>query len=206
MKLRFHMLLGWQLIAVLLLTVACNTLSAPTNSPVVSIPAIDFLLEAETFPSGWIATPCDTSLCRNGGNGDTAAERFFYLPQAPGQALQEAYRFSSEKTASSKFNVYLESSLGSLSEPFIPSDIQSGSQVADEYYFACGFDDKIPQCQLLGRYRNYFVYFYFDLATKQDPGGLSSAEIEKVLQALETRASNLLNSSSGSTTSTVGQP
>jgi|CXWL01.1.fsa_nt_gi hypothetical protein len=211
MKPQFRTLLLWQFMWVLIIAVACNTLNVQMSTPVASIPAIDFLLEANMLPAGWEASPCDTSLCRDGGGGDTAAERDFYLPNAPGHALQEVYRFSDERAASDKFKVYMEGNFNEseVRQPFVPfappQEITFKSQVADEYYFACGVD-VIPQCKMLARYQNYFVYFYFDHATEQEPGGLTYAEIERVLEALEGKVAALLTASSASATDTAVQP
>ncbi|MCS7017412.1 MAG: hypothetical protein NZM42_15015 [Gemmatales bacterium] len=91
---------------------------------------------------------------------------------------------------------YTESEVRRPFVPFAPpAEITFESQIADEYYFACGVD-VVHQCQMLARYRNYFVYFYFDVTTQQDPGGLTYAEIERVLRALEDKVAALLNVSS----------
>jgi hypothetical protein len=168
------------------------------NTPVPTIPSSAFLLDVNVFPNGW-ASESDEK-------GVIVAGRDFYLPNAPGHSFQEIYRRPNDKKASEKFKVYLDGEFNVSAKyqpavPFAPPpEIAFKSKIADEYYFACGVD-QAPQCKLLARYRNYFVFFYFDLSTNESPGGLTYSEIEYVLEALEAKASNAL-SASPDTTST----
>lgn len=73
-----------------------------------------------------------------------------------------------------------------------PPQITFQSKIADEYYFACGVDI-ISSCGMVARYHNYFVFLYFDLATKEQPGGLTYSEIEHVLEAFEAKVIDLFS-------------
>ena len=211
MKTHLYIFLLWQFTLGLLVAIGCNVTSRSTSTPIASIPAMAFLLEANVFPDSWKASLCDTRLCRDGDGGNTAAERDFYLPNASGHAFQEVYRFSDERVAGDKFKVYKDANFNEsrIHQPFVPftppPEITFESQIADESYFACGVD-VVPQCKMLARYRNYFVYFYFDHVTEDEPGGLTYTEIEQILKALDDKVIALLNNFATTVADTTVQP
>lgn len=176
---------------------ACNIFPVQPNTTLPPMSADDLLLDVDAFPEGWNSSPCDTNLCKQDSSGITAAERDFYLPNIPGHVYQEVFHFPDDGQAKDKFAVYMSGNFNEadVRQPFVPftppPEITFKSKIADEYYLACGID-VIPQCKLLSRYENYFVYFYFDLSTGEERGGLTYSQIEKVLEALEVHASNKL--------------
>jgi hypothetical protein len=189
----------WLLIVTgLALMTNCSRVTEPQKPPSDSVSASALLLEPISFPDGWAGSPCDTSLCRQGGGGVTAAERDFYRAEAPGHVLQEVYRFLDNQAASHKFSVYRATDFDKPEmsfhyEPLAPPpEISFRSQIADEYYFACGVED-VPLCRMVARYRNFFVYIYFDHATEKNAGGLTYSQIEHVLEALETKVAQALD-------------
>jgi hypothetical protein len=176
--------------------VGCNTVSSQPSTSATQIPASAFLLGSNVFPSGWKFESSE--------DGIIVAGRDFYLPKAYGHSFQEIYRRPNDNEASKKFKVYLEgefnvSGTHQPAQPFsLPPEITFKSKIADEYYFACGID-VIPQCKMLARYQNFFVFLYFDLSTKNELGGLTYTEIQRVLEALEAKASDLLSDSNNIT-------
>lgn len=179
-----------QSIIALLLLASCSILQS--SMPAESAPANALLLEPDVFPNGWTFESDEM--------GVIVAGRDFYLPNAYGHSFQEIYQRPSNYQAHQKFKTYLEGEFNvsiedQSSVPFTsPSEITFKSQIADEYYFACGVNE-IPQCKMLARYQNYFAFFYFELATTE-PGGLTYSEIEDVLEAFEAKVSEALNISS----------
>jgi len=177
------------LIAIIL--TGCNLSRLQSKTPVAaSPPASAFLLDSDVFPRGWTFESDE--------QGVIVAGRDFYLPNAYGHSFQEVFRRPNDNEASKKYKTYLsgEFNVSGARQPAIPfvppPEITFKSNIANEYYFACGVD-VIPQCKMLARYRNYFVYLYLNLSTNTEPGGLTYSEIEHVLEALESKVSDAFN-------------
>lgn len=180
----------FQIAGVAILLAGCNLYTAQPKTSVSSTPASAFLLDASVFPTGWVSYSDDP--------GTIVAGRDFGIANVPGHSFQEVYRRPSNDDASKKYKVYLagEFNVSGTHQPAVPfalpGEITFKSKIADEYYFACGVD-VIPQCKMLARYQNYFVFLYFDVSTKKSLGGLTYPEIERVLESLEIKVSNVLN-------------
>ena len=171
-----------------ILLAGCSIFETQPSISIASPPANAFLLEADVFPKRWVSFSDE--------NGTIVAGRSFGIANEPGKAFQEVYRRPNDNEASMKYKVYLR---GEFNKSFASTpEITFQSKIADEYYFACGVD-VVPSCGMLARYHNYFVYFYFDLSTKEEPGGLTYSEIEHVLEALEAKVSNALSISTNPT-------
>ncbi len=70
-----------------------------------------------------------------------------------------------------------------------PPEIGFRSQVADEFYLACGWLE-VAQCHVIARYRNYVTYMVLDLEAQYEGHinhGLTYAEIETVLRAMDAK-------------------
>ena len=163
--------------------------SGPTVA-VASPSPREFLLGADVFPAGW-----DGPSFSQDEESEVMSTRSFYKPNEVGHAYQDIYRRSNDWSASDQYKTYLESDFKSLVPP---AEIAFRSKIADEYYFACGVD-LVTTCRMIARYHNYFVYFYFDLSTKEQPGGLTYAQIEHVLEAFENRVTTLFRVQSTAT-------
>ena len=174
----------FQIAGIVLLLSGCSPLGTQTGPPIASPPASAFLLEADVFPKGWVPSPEDEK-------GEIVAGRDFHLPTVAGHAYQEIHRRPNDWLASEKYKVYLEGEIN-VRKFAPPPEITFHSKIADEYYFACGVD-RIPSCGMVARYHNYFVFFYFDLFTKEQPEGLTYAEIEHVLEAFEAKVTDLFS-------------
>jgi hypothetical protein len=185
-------LLPW--LVLLFFLVGCSGIN---QSHMKKVPSKNLLVDISSFPEGWQDTGCTTLLCRKSG-GVTAARNRYFNPSAAGSAYEEVFRFPDEKGASKKFAVYRNGNFNPspVRSPFVPfvppEDITFKSKIADEYYLACGMD-VISECSMLARYDNYFVYFFFAHWISENPEGLTSSEIQKVLEDLEEKVSKELN-------------
>jgi hypothetical protein len=180
---------------VVTLTLGCNALPLnATATPVSGPPARALIVTGEAYPSDWEAILCDTHLCQN---GDATYEQFFISKaHEPGQFLQEVFRYETTEAASAKYELYRKTDFhkstfdleGTEFAP--PVELPYVSPIADEYYFACGREFGLV-CRMVARYRNYFVYLYFDM----DSGhgyGLTYTEVEHILKWLDEQAAEQL--------------
>ncbi len=167
---------------------------SPTPTPMLGPPAQAFIASNEAYPFDWGPLPCESQLCQS---GESAYEQSF-IPDAqePGQFRQEVFRLDGIEAASTKFATYRRSDFHkSGADPqatdfYPPEELPYVSPIADEYYFACGYEFGLV-CRMIARYRNYFVYFYFDM----DDGrgyGLTFSEVNRILRWLDDQASKLL--------------
>jgi hypothetical protein len=164
--------------------------STPTAGP----PAQAFIVSEDVYPSGWKSLPCESLLCQSDGSAYEA----YLVSKAnqPGHLIQEVFRLDSIEDASAKFATYRKNDFQKKdadpesTEFSPPVELQYTSPIADEYYFACGREFGLV-CRMIARYRNYFVYFYFDM----DDGrgyGLTYSDVEMILHWLDGRVSSLL--------------
>ena len=75
-----------------------------------------------------------------------------------------------------------------------PSDITFKSQVADEFYLACGTWD-ISYCEVLARYRNYVTILRIDIETEcnsEHHEGLTYLDTERIIRAMDARFEEFL--------------
>jgi hypothetical protein len=190
---------GMTIIIGILLGTGCITFfeqSTPT------IPAWHLLLDAQSFPRGWDAAPCDTSdrLCF----GETHALRGFGRVGVPGHVIQDVYRLSSVASAQAMFHRAREvdfkkaTSLRIPSSEFLPSPgITYRSLIADDFYLGCGVD-VVPACEAIFRYGNYFIMLFFNVDKGYVDGveikgnGLGIEQIEPILRTMDERAAAVL--------------
>jgi hypothetical protein len=180
---------------VVLWSFGCNTFSRATPTPLPGPPARAFIVTKEAYPSDWEALPCDTQLCQNGD--ETYEQSFISKSHEPGQFRQEVFRFGTAEVASEKYKVYRDtdfhkSQFDPDSTDFAPpTELPYVSPVADEYYFACGQEFGLV-CRMVARYRNYFVFLYFDMDSGKGYG-LTYDEVEQILKWLDKQAASQLN-------------
>ncbi len=189
-------------IMMVLLKTGCTSVrfsgeSAPL--PLSNIPAWHLLINADTFPKGWEADPCDSTdrLCFS----ETHALRTFGRVAIPGHVIQQVYRFNSIEAAQAKFHRVREADFRPRQPPNMqfapPPEITYQSPIADEYYFGCGVD-RVPACEAIFRYGNYYIEFYFDLDEYRGYGldvegdGLKLEQVEPILRAMDERAATVL--------------
>ena len=180
----------------IIVALGCGTVAylSPTSTPMSGPPAQVFIISEEVYPSGWKSLPCESLLCQSSGSAYEA----YLISEAnqPGHLIQEVYRLDTLEEASAKFAVYLKNDFKKKAadpestEFSPPVELPYTSPIADEYYFACGREFGLV-CQMIARYRNYFISFYFDM----DDGrgyGLTYSEVERILHWLDGKVSNLL--------------
>ncbi len=169
----------------------------PSSMPL--IPARDFLLDAQSFPTGWVVFPCASNCERR--EGERMALRSFGIADTPGHVIQEVFRLEDIAVAQAKFRTVREvdfkKSPQSPSSEFLPPpEITYHSPIADDYYFGCGVDI-VPACRAIMRYRNVFVEFFFNVDTgyadgiKIEGDGLKIQEVVPILRALDKHVGSL---------------
>lgn len=75
-----------------------------------------------------------------------------------------------------------------------PEEIEFRSQVADEFYLACGWLEW-PHCHVIVRYRNYVTAMTLDLEAKYEEHvyqGLTYSEIEAIVRAMDAKFADFL--------------
>jgi hypothetical protein len=174
------------LVLPVVLVAATSCVQAPSSRlPQRDLPASKLLLDSQSFPSGWTAEPCGPDCSRD--EGDQHAERAFGRVGIPGNVRQEIFRLGDENDAKAKFNIYREADFRPLSPPdhqfSPPLAFTYHSPLADDYYLGCGVST-VPACRAIARYRNYFIYLYFDIDGGKDDG-LDLVEVEPILRALD---------------------
>jgi hypothetical protein len=125
------------------------------------------------------------------------------------------FYFDGERATQTTFQRYQETDLPDTVDPDSvqlpstafapPPEIEYRSPIADEQYLGCGVD-VVPACRAGLRYGSYFIYFYFDLNTRYytyyldddsikaemlHEGGLSFAQVEAILRAMDEHYANL---------------
>jgi hypothetical protein len=148
------------------------------------------LLDTPAFPNGWTLNQCYSQHCFS----DAEALREFGVVGVPGHVIQQVFKLGSAESAHAKFRTWREVDFRQRVPPNVqlspPSEITYRSPIADEYYLGCGVD-KVPACEAIFRFGNYFIYFYFDIdGGKGD--GLKIQQVEPILRAMDERAATVL--------------
>jgi len=176
-----HLAMAMSLCVVLIaaLGTGCTSTSdAPTSLPLPSVPARELLLATQPFPKGWVVGSCAPDCSRS--EGETHAERSFYIPGVPGHVLQDVFRLPDVEAAQANFQSYREVDFQTFT---LPLEIRYRSPIADEHYLGCGVDE-VPACRAIMRYGNYFIAFYFDIDNGKGDG-LKIADVEPIVRALD---------------------
>ena len=201
------------LLSFLTLIVSCQVIATPEPTP-TPLPGwrslvSDLLLEDNAFPEGWarIRTMPIDSLTDPTINH--VYRSWWGQSQGTGKVEQAIWRAYTTAAAEERY-ADLRQRLFWLTPPpppdfyvpFEPPDeIDFHSQVADEFYLACGW--RIwAHCEVVARYRNYVVATNLDLEAKHEghvTQGLAYAEIEDAVRAMDARFEQVLNSYSAPT-------
>lgn len=207
-KLRVTKLLAiWVLSTMMaLVQIACSVGIGGRSSfvPSPSIPAGDFILDADAFPPDWIPFTCEP-YCEP---EVVSALQDFGIVGVPGHVIQEVLYLGYEDAAHNEFESFRGAYLGkadtrSPSTEFLPPpEIAYSSPIADEQYLGCGVD-VVPGCRAILRYDVYLVYFYFSLDKGfadgkeiEIDGGLTIEQVGPILKAMDERVLELLDESS----------
>jgi hypothetical protein len=152
-------------------------------------------VDESALPRGWkIDSPAGTTTDPTVNH----LAREWYHEGCSGGAFQSIWRLYTADAAAGKYANLRDSQfdLGPPADPsaaFVPlkppQEIDFHSQVADEYYLACGWSTW-AFCELIARYRNYVVELRLDLQAEyqgQVHCGLTYPEAEAVIRAMDVK-------------------
>lgn len=184
---------------------------APNSTPLPSLNSSigALLVEDNAFPEGWVRIrdlPKDMMTdptvnhvyrswwgkAKGEGEAEQAVWRLHTIAEAEDQYSElREHQFYPNRTLPT-YEVFVEF------EP--PDEIDFQSQMADEFYLACGWWTW-AYCQVVARYRNYVTYMKLDQEAEykgQVTHGLTYPEIETIVRAMDANISELLEISSNS--------
>ena len=201
-------------VSLLILMVGCQILAAPEPTP-IPLPGwrslvSDLLLEDNAFPEGWVrirTMPIDSL---TDPTVNHVYRSWWGESKGAGKVQQAIWRSYTIADAEKHYAELRQSQFYLLSTPppsdfyvpFEPPDeIDFHSQIADEFYLACGW--RIwAYCEVVARYHNYVVAMDMKLEAKHEghvTQGLAYAEIEDAVRAMDARFEQVLNSYSAPT-------
>lgn len=189
----------WFAMMFLMLQVACGIATTPTPLPGWYDDARQLFVEESAFPPGWQAHLFQETDVHPRANH---VHRRYGNPPSVGIVSQDIWRAYTVADAEEKYTELRQSQFQprlpaeEMVAPWEPPDeIAFQSIVADEYYLACGWEEW-ASCQYLARYRNYVTYLRLDRQAEMEERqsqGLTYAEIEAVLKAVDAKFSEALN-------------
>lgn len=206
-RLRFFSLLP---LAVLVASCgAIRPFTEPTPLPGWSSPVSDLFVDESAFPEGWQTGFAGKSVPRPTANHVT---REWWGPgETSAIATQSIWRAYTVADAERKYNELRVGEFqpsrplnpGSIFVPFEPpSEISFRSQIADEFYLACGWWDW-AYCEVIARYRNYVVAMTLNREATYGgrvTHGLTYTEIETVVRAMDAKFAEAMKAFYGSPT------
>lgn len=186
------------------LTASCGTFRPPTPTPPPGwrSPVSELFVDESAFPEGWqIDFPEDATMdptinhiAREWGRKEISGTAFQSLWRA--YTVADAERKYSELRAS-QFEPSRPLYPGTTFVPFEPpAEIDFQSQVADEFYLACGWWGE-AYCEVVARYRNYVVALRLEREAEHEGHvtyGLTYPEIEDVIRAMDAKFAEALDS------------
>jgi hypothetical protein len=189
-------------ISLLTLMVGCRAIVAtgPSPTPLPGWRSLvgELLVEDSAFPEGWARIRDLPQGMMTNPTINHVYRSWWGEAEGVGkveQAIWRAYTIADaeDKYAElrqSQFYVHRTSSPPDFYVPFEPPDeINFQSQVADEFYLACGW--RIwARCEVVARYRNYVVDMRLDLEAEYEghaTHGLTYPEIEAVVRAMDAK-------------------
>jgi len=174
----------------------------PTPPPGWRSPVSTLLVEDNAFPEGWVRarefpdTPDPTI--------NHVYRRWWGKARGAGAADQAIWRAYTIEDAREKYTELRQQSM--LLPDYTPSpwefyvefkpppEIGFRSQIADEFYLACGWLYG-AECHVIARYRNYVSFISLDLEAEYEGHttvGLTYPEIETVVQAMDAKFAEAL--------------
>ena len=169
-------------------------------------PVFNLLLDESAFPTGWqidLEFPKDRIMDPTVNH---VGREWWNPNKGSAGVIQSIWRAYSVKDAKEKYTelrrspILLGSYVPSPYDFYIefhpPSELRFQSQAADEFYVACGWVIW-SYCEAIARYRNYVVAINLDLEADYQVDvsqGLTYAEIDKVLEAMDAKFVGFLGS------------
>ncbi len=188
MRMRKLSLLGVLLLSVALL--ACRALQKP---PKHDCPIKSLVLDETVFPPGSHASFLESPLPYAAW---ASAGRTIYLPR--GIANHDVYQHKTPKLAAEDFlaNKKARFAEDEHTGPWsTPSEVSYRSPIADQYYVACGNEWGAQLCIMVAQYEEYYVLVTAHISED----GMTYADLEKVLRAVDEKMSHCLGKSLSST-------
>ena len=117
-----------------------------------------------------------------------SAARSFY--DAPYDIFHAVINWHSARAAKRDFDNYLETAFDTdkYMGPWETPSQMYNSQIADNYYVACG-TDRTYQCRLAATYGEYSVYFRADVGDE----GITLLKVSELLQAIDETMAQCIN-------------
>jgi hypothetical protein len=172
----------------------------PTPLPGWRYPTSELFVDEDAFPEGWETMPVG-GLTMDPTVNHVARE--WGQEEVSGIASQSIWRAYTVPDAERRYNELRASRFepsrslnpGTLFIPFEPPvEVSYQSQVADEFYLACGWWGAAC-CKVVARYRNYAVELYLEREAEHgghSTHGLGYSEIETVVRAMDARFAEVM--------------
>jgi len=186
---------AFALMILLVIQTACGLFasSTPTPLPGWTENARELFVDSSAFPQGWAA---ELQLEIGDHLEANHVHREFSNPPSSGLVSQDIWRAYTVADAEEKYVELRQSQFqprldpDEMEVPWQPAEeIDFQSDIADEYYLACGWEEW-AYCQFLARYRNYVTYLRLDreaVVGTLDSEGLTFAQMRSVLNAVDSR-------------------
>ncbi len=174
---------------------------APTPTPLPGWRSLvsDLLVEDNAFPEGWARMRDHPKGSLTDPTINHVYRSWWNAKQGHGKAEQAIWRAYTIEDARKKYiQLRRQSTLLPIYTPapwefYVefkpPPEIGFRSQIADEFYLACGWRD-VAKCYVIARYRNYVTYMVLMLEAEYAghvSHGLTYPEIEAVVRAMDAK-------------------
>lgn len=173
--------------------VACQLLTTGSPPPGWHDDVRKLFVDENAFPPEWKPQLLQEADAAQDANH---VHRRFSAPPSSGIGSQDIWRAYSIENAEKKYSELRESQFQPRLPPEEmvapwepPPQIDFQSTVADDYYFACGWEEW-ASCQFLARYDNYVTYLRLDrhaVMNGLESEGLTYEQIEAVLNAVDNK-------------------
>lgn len=191
---------------IMIIMMSCRTIPiwgpTPTPLPGWRSPVSALLVEDSAFPEGWarereFPKTLDPTInhvyrawwgkAQGAGGADQAIWRAYTIEDA-------IKKYTELRQQSMLLPNYTPSPWDFYIEFKPPPEIGFRSQIADEFYLACGWLYG-AQCHVIARYRNYVTYTSLDLEAEYEghvSHGLTYPEIEAMIRAMDAKFAEAL--------------
>lgn len=165
----------------------------------------ELFVDEAVFPEGWRA---DLYLEVNVHPRANHVLREFGFPETSKRVMQDIWRAYTSSDAHEKYDELRGTQFqpsrplpeGQIFVPFEPpEEISCESQVADEFYLACGWW-RAASCRAVARYRNYVVLLRLDHEAEREghhTDGMTYSEIETVVRGMDAKFEQVFEAFAG---------
>ncbi len=180
-----------------MLLASCGLFRSPTPTPLPGwrSPVSELFVDESAFPEGWKSGSPEGTIIDPTVNHVTQE---WGHPGVAGTVRQSIWRGYTAADVQDKYDELRKTQFapsrplypGTLYVPFDPpTEIAFQSQVADQFYLACGWWGN-AYCEVIARYRNYVVELWLDREAEYEghiSHGLTYPEIEAVIRAMDAK-------------------